>query len=241
MFSGSTIEVIESETESFIDKVKRVLGIGGSKTETQEDIQEIEHEEVSVDNESFEEESKEFEEETKKTSFLDKILNMLFSKKEEAPFESGAIEESEQDFKRQIEALEAEEEKIEVEEQDLKRKKAKILHEILEKFMDHAEYARPSDNEELKEISKITVNVIKRLSKKEIEEFRNSYDFSRFKEILKDHNLLKDEGVSEEKADGGQGEGKEETNSEQSSETPQAKPEKSEDDLGNEEKSHKNE
>jgi hypothetical protein len=195
VFSGSTIEVVEHETESFFERLGKMLGMGKSKKveEISDDI-DVDVQEVTVTSSpEFEKEEKEFEGEAKQASFIDKMVGWFFTKKDtEEHTEVESVEVSpEQNFRDEIEALEQDEERLEIQEQDIKRKKGEVVKQILDKFVSQVEFKEGSSKEEVKEVAKITLSVIKKLPKDALVEFKDSYEFSRFKEILKDNNLVK--------------------------------------------------
>lgn len=195
VFSGSTIEVIEQEGETFIDKLKKLLGVSGDtkKEELPEDM-DVEIQEATVTTQQdFEKEEKEFEGERQQAGIFDKIVGWFFTKKtntSEDDIESVDVS-PERDFRQEIEVLEQEEEQLEEQEQGIRTKKAEIVKQILDKFVSQVEFKEGSSKEEVKEVSKITLSVIKKLPKNELKEFKDSYEFSRFKEILKDNDLIK--------------------------------------------------
>tara|TARA_Y100000310_G_scaffold241818_1_gene245946 strand:+ start:4446 stop:5183 length:738 start_codon:yes stop_codon:yes gene_type:complete len=195
VFSGSTIEVIEQEGETFFEKLGKLIGLGGGtkKEEVSEDM-DVEIQEATVTtHQDFEKEEKEFEGEKQQAGIFDKIVGWFFTKKEKPEVQDveSVDVSSERDFREEIEALEGEEERLEEQEQGIRTKKAEIVKQILDKFVSQVEFKEGSSKEEVKEVSKITLSVIKKLPKDELKDFKDSYEFSRFKEILKDNDLIK--------------------------------------------------
>ncbi|MDP7115457.1 MAG: hypothetical protein QF915_00220 [Candidatus Woesearchaeota archaeon] len=193
VFTGDTIEVIEEDAQSFFSKIFGFLGFGNKSEEV--DLSEHETEqapEEEAHSDTFEQEEQDFEQEVKKSSVFDKIVSWIFGKKRKQEDLDEVEVESDENFKKQIDELEAEEERIEEQETALKKKKNMIVKDILDKFVDRIELKDDgTDDEELKELAKITIKVIKKLSKSELDAFKDSYEFTRFKEILTSHNLLK--------------------------------------------------
>tara|TARA_Y100000310_G_scaffold345638_2_gene467585 strand:- start:9064 stop:9891 length:828 start_codon:yes stop_codon:yes gene_type:complete len=204
VFEGGTVEIIEEETLTFLDKVKAFLGFSKSKQD-EEVVDLSQHEEVSEqEQEIYQHEEEEFKEDVQKSSFFDTLVRWIFGKKEHQEEEIMEETGSEDDFRRKIEDLEHEEEKIEEQEIILKKRKNEILKDILDRFVGRVEFKESNpDKEELKELAKITVSIIKKLQHKELEEFKNSYEFTRFKEILESQSLLRKKGESQEKPETG--------------------------------------
>ena len=134
-----------------------------------------------------------------------KTKKVRLSSKQEAELE----DELETEFVQEYSSLDADEQRAVDEEKEILVEKRSLVKEFVSKLKflktmirsddEYEEYEDVSPGQsqeydelrgELKEISKITVSLMKRLPKKELNDFKVSEDFLRFKETLRKYDLI---------------------------------------------------
>jgi len=205
--NGNEVVIIKGKkgiVEKIIDRIHRMRKKDRSKIEVEEQVAPVEG---MYGEKEFEKEEMEYDEELEKTKqgFWAKIVSFFVSDRqvsEEEIIDEQAREEKEA-FKEELHGLEKEEEKLDKNEMKIKEKKLNLIFNFLQKFRFAGksaeedlvkEEAKEFDlYQDLKEVSKITTDVMKRLPYEQLEILKKTDNFKRFKEILAKHRLIKDE------------------------------------------------
>lgn len=144
---------------------------------------------------------------------ISRIASYLRSDTKITPQQEHQIEEEvSEEFTHEMEDLDRREEELMQEEEELKQKRTSVVWEFLQglNFLRRKEEEEYDDvveegeitgelepeynaevRDDLKEIGKITVNVMKQLPKIKVSAFKNSAEFAKFKEIMHKYDLIK--------------------------------------------------
>jgi hypothetical protein len=112
-------------------------------------------------------------------------------KKQEEPVKKEELEDMEYELKD----IEEEEYELEAEREGLLKrffKKLRIFNKAPEESLEEEYEEEPSVDEELREAIKILHKWIEKLPKKELNEFKNSPDFAKYKDALKKLKMIKE-------------------------------------------------
>lgn len=134
-----------------------------------------------------------------KKGYWSRLVNWIRQEELPAPTpkefekEMEELEEKEEEIKESG----AEKEEVKDTEKELHKKRSKAIFGFIGRFRsdNRADALREQIfelEEDLKNISKITTNVMKKLPSEVLQEYKKSYEFEKFKEILKKRNLIKE-------------------------------------------------
>ena len=185
--------VIEGD-KNIVDKIISLFKKKNKKEVAKEPVVQEIDEATPEEKKEFEEEMKEIDTETNE-GIIAKILGFFRIKVEKEEIDEL---ETEEQFEEKIEEIEKKEEEIEAEEEEIKAEKKSLISRLMGMFnkkedVDMSSYENEELKNDLKEIAKIATDVMKKLDGEELRKFKQSEDFKKFMEILKNNKLVKEE------------------------------------------------
>jgi hypothetical protein len=199
------ITIIEAE-EPFFRKIIKFVFNRPDNTKVEEIEEQMEDKQLETDLEDLDQieaeeinsEQVDESDEVVRKSIFQRIKEM-FSKSRPADYEANYEYEEENLSKsiiQEINEIEEAEQNLIQQNQQLIEKRKSLLQVFLEKFSEQEDDVVPASSyarleEDLKEIAKITTNILKMLPSRKLAEFKNSNEMDKFKSILKKHKIIK--------------------------------------------------
>ncbi|MGM5488014.1 MAG: hypothetical protein ACQESG_03640 [Nanobdellota archaeon] len=164
--------------------------------------EEVEKELASAE---FDSEEEEIKEEIEASPTLKERVSHFFSRfkrpqtEDEEVYTEDKVYDDEGYLITELEELEEKEEELINQEKMLKSRRKGLIKSIIRLFKEQPEREEPEISpdtteleEELKEVARFTVDVMKSLPKRKIQDLKHREEFKRFKEILKKRDLIRE-------------------------------------------------